>query len=145
MREATYLGAVHGRAGNFGILFPDFLGCVSSGETVEAALRSGREALQFHVEGMDEDGDPIPEPQAHTLENIATTFAVPEDPDPDNWVGLMSVTVELPDQSDLVEIDIPLSLARDVDAVTPDRKRFIIEATRREIARRRQADQKDAA
>ena len=139
MREVSYIGAVHGRAGNFGILFPDFPGCVSSGETVEAALRNGREALQFHIEGMDEDGDLIPEPAHHTLESVAATFTVPEDPDPDDWVGLMPIVVGRADPADLVEIDIPLTLARDVDAVTTDRNRFIIEATRREIARRKQA------
>lgn len=144
MREATYLGAVHGRAGNFGILFPDFLGCVSSGETVEAALASGRDALQFHIDGMLEDGDTLPEPGEHTLSGVAATFTVSEDADPDDWVGLMPVTVSITDATDLVGIEIPLTLARDLDAVTPDRNRFIIDATRRELARRL-ADQKDAA
>lgn len=144
MRQVTYLGAVHGRAGNFGILFPDFLGCVSSGDTVEAALRSGHDALQFHVEGMEEGGDFIPEPGVHSLDSVAAEFAVPEDPDPNDWVGLMPVAVELADPCDRIEVDIPPALARDIDAVTSDRTRFIVEATRREIARR-QADQKDAA
>ena len=135
MRDVIYLGAVHGRPGNYGILFPDFLGCVSSGNTVEAAVRSGQEALQFHIEGMEEDGDTIPEPGKHDLQSVAATFTVPDDPDPDDWVGLMPITVAIADGSDRVEVDLPLSLARDVDEFAADRRHFIIEATRRELLR----------
>lgn len=139
MRDITYMGAVHGRPGNYGILFPDFLGCVSSGDTVEAALKSGQEALQFHIEGMEEDGDPILEPGKHDLQRVAATFTVPEDPDPDDWVGLMPITVAVADRSDHVEVDLPLSLARDVDEFAADRRHFIIEATRRELLRLKQS------
>jgi len=139
MRDVTYLGAVHGRPGNYGILFPDFLGCVSSGATVEAALLSGHEALQFHIEGMEEDGERIPEPGSHDLPSVAATFTVGEDTDPDDWVGLMPIIVALADPTDRVEVDLPLSLARDVDAFATDRRHFIIEATRRELLRLKQS------
>ena len=36
----------------YGISFPDFPGCVSVGDTVDEAIRHGREALAFHVEGL---------------------------------------------------------------------------------------------
>jgi len=49
--------------GSWGISFPDFPGCISGADTYEGALRKGAEALTFHVRGMLEDGDPIPEPQ----------------------------------------------------------------------------------
>ena len=48
----------------FGISFPDFPGCVSDGDTVDDAIRRGAEALAFHIEGMIEDGAPIPEPRS---------------------------------------------------------------------------------
>ena len=145
MRDVTYLGAVHGHTGNYGILFPDFLGCVSSGATVDEALRNGREALQFHVETMVEYGDPIPAPQDHVLTDVAAEFTVPDDPDPDDWVGLMPITIAIADRADHVGIDIPATLARDIDAVAADRDRFVLEATRRELARHNLADHKDAA
>ncbi len=47
----------------FGVSFPDFPGCVTQGDTIDEALRLAREALAFHVEGMVEDGDTIPEPR----------------------------------------------------------------------------------
>lgn len=47
---------------DFGVEFPDFPGCITAGTTLEDARRMAAEALLLHVEGMMEDGDPIPEP-----------------------------------------------------------------------------------
>jgi predicted RNase H-like HicB family nuclease len=41
---------------------PDLPGCVTTGPTIEKMLTNIREAIEFHLEGMCEDGDPIPEP-----------------------------------------------------------------------------------
>ena len=43
---------------------PDVLGCVTTGKTREEVERRMREALVFHLEGILEDNDPIPEPHA---------------------------------------------------------------------------------
>lgn len=58
-----YVALVHGKAGAYGISFPDFPGCVSAGDTVDHALRSGIEALHLHMEGMIEDDAAIPAPR----------------------------------------------------------------------------------
>ena len=47
---------------NFGAWAPDLPGCVTTGATVEETLANMREAIELHLEGMREDGDPIPEP-----------------------------------------------------------------------------------
>ena len=39
---------------------PDLPGCVSVGDTLEEAKAEIREAIEFHLEGMREDGLPIP-------------------------------------------------------------------------------------
>ena len=52
---------VHEENGGFGISFPDFPGCVSGGESLEEAIARGQATLAFHVAGMVEDGDPLPE------------------------------------------------------------------------------------
>lgn len=49
-------------SGNIGIVFPDLPGCVSQGENDDDALRMAKEALTFHLWGMEESGDEIPEP-----------------------------------------------------------------------------------
>jgi predicted RNase H-like HicB family nuclease len=43
-------------------------GCVAVADTPEKAERLIREAIEFHLEGMREDGDPIPEPTTHVIE-----------------------------------------------------------------------------
>ena len=48
---------------NYSAYLPDVPGCVSTGKTVAQTLANLREALEFHFEGMIEDGDPIPDPQ----------------------------------------------------------------------------------
>jgi len=47
---------------NYAAYAPDIDGCIATGKTVEDAERLIREAIEFHLEGMREDGDPIPEP-----------------------------------------------------------------------------------
>jgi predicted RNase H-like HicB family nuclease len=64
-----YIGIIHKDDGSdYGISFPDFPGCISVGATLDEAREMGEEALQFHVRGMIEDSDPIPEPS--TLEEV---------------------------------------------------------------------------
>jgi len=43
---------------------PDLAGCVSTGKTREEAEQNMREAIEFHVDGLGEEGYPVPEPQA---------------------------------------------------------------------------------
>ena len=50
---------------NYSACSPDVLGCATTGKTREEVERRMREALEFHLEGMLKDGDPIPEP--HTF------------------------------------------------------------------------------
>ncbi|TXL71191.1 ribbon-helix-helix protein, CopG family [Vineibacter terrae] len=59
-----YIAFVHGEPGAYGISFPDFPGCISAGGTVEEAVSQGIEALHLHLEGMVEDGTPVPAPSA---------------------------------------------------------------------------------
>ena len=47
---------------NYAAYVPDLLGCVATGETIEETEREIRQAIEFHLRGMREDGLPIPEP-----------------------------------------------------------------------------------
>lgn len=47
---------------NYCASVPDLPGCVSTGDSLEEVRRNIREAIEFHLDGMREDGDPIPEP-----------------------------------------------------------------------------------
>ena len=46
--------------GNYSAYVPDLPGCVATGATVEEAESSIRKAIAFHLDGMREDGTPIP-------------------------------------------------------------------------------------
>jgi predicted RNase H-like HicB family nuclease len=50
---------------NFGAYVPDLPGCVAVGETEEETLALIREAIEFHLDGLREEGEPIPEPSSH--------------------------------------------------------------------------------
>ena len=146
MKTNTYDGAICGSRGNYGILFPDFMGCVSAGDTLEKVIAMGHEALELHIEGMSEDNENIPAPRRYTLaEVVALLDDDPADPLNENWVTIVPITVEIAEREDNVVLDLPLSLARDIDEVAADRRRFIIEATRREILRVKRAAGKIAA
>jgi predicted RNase H-like HicB family nuclease len=41
---------------------PDLPGCIAAGSTLEETEKLMREAIEMHLDGMREDGDPIPTP-----------------------------------------------------------------------------------
>lgn len=49
---------------NYSAYVPDLPGCVATGATVAEVESQIREAFAFHVEGMREDGLPIPAPSS---------------------------------------------------------------------------------
>lgn len=48
----------------YGAYVPDLPGCVAAAETKEEVLRLIREAIEFHLEGLREEGLPIPQPSS---------------------------------------------------------------------------------
>lgn len=61
----AYIALLHKatpKSPSYGVIFPDFPGCVSAGKTVDEALRNAREGIVFHMEGMLENGELLPEP-----------------------------------------------------------------------------------
>ena len=53
---------------NFSGHAPDVPGCVSTGDTLDEMNKMMREALEFHLEGLIEDGELIPEPTTMNIE-----------------------------------------------------------------------------
>jgi predicted RNase H-like HicB family nuclease len=81
-----YIAYLHKtRKSDYGVSFPDFPSCITAGRTLEEARRMAAEALAFHVEGVLEDGETLPEPS--TLDSLvrdpalkdAVAFLVPLD------------------------------------------------------------------
>jgi predicted RNase H-like HicB family nuclease len=59
-----YLVVVEKGPTSFGAYVPDLPGCIAVGETREEVLASIHEAIEFHLEGLKEDGQPIPPPSS---------------------------------------------------------------------------------
>jgi predicted RNase H-like HicB family nuclease len=56
------------KGSNFSGHAPDVPGCVSTGDTLVEMESMMREALEFHLSGMLEDGESIPEPTTTDVE-----------------------------------------------------------------------------
>ena len=64
MRKLTYLGVFEPSGSGYAVYFPDLPGCVSYGESFEAAQKEAEDALGLHLYGMEKDGEEIPAPSA---------------------------------------------------------------------------------
>ncbi len=47
---------------DFGVSVPDLPGCFSAGESVDEAVDMAKEAIELHLEGLIENGEPAPHP-----------------------------------------------------------------------------------
>ena len=129
-----YVSFIHRDEGSgYGISFPDFPGCISVGDTVDAAIRNGCEALAFHVEGLCDDGDAVPPPRS--------IEAIKADPELAEWRrGADIVLVPLlldRGSSRRVNISIDRGLLEAIDDEARQRRMtrsaFLASAARREI------------
>lgn len=68
-----YLVVIEKGPTSFGAYVPDLPGCVAVGETRAEVTQLIHEAIEFHVEGLIEDGLPVPQPasQAELVEVLA--------------------------------------------------------------------------
>ena len=61
--------------GGYGAWAPDLPGCVALGGTIEDAEQQMREAIAFHLEGLREQGEPVPAPTAVAAVMVTTPAA----------------------------------------------------------------------
>ena len=59
---SKYLIVIEETDGGFSAYSPDVPGCVSTGATRDAVERNMQEAIAFHLDGLREDGQPVPRP-----------------------------------------------------------------------------------
>ncbi|HEX8150897.1 MAG TPA: type II toxin-antitoxin system HicB family antitoxin [Pyrinomonadaceae bacterium] len=59
-----YAVTIEGGENSFGAYVPDLPGCAAVAETKEELTTLIQEAIDFHVEGLREDGRPVPEPSS---------------------------------------------------------------------------------
>lgn len=116
---------------DYGVVFPDLPGCVTTGETIVEAAKMAIEALAGHVETMIEANEPVPEPAEldtplpNWLTGIAgKTVATP----------VLLVPVEIPSRSVRINISLDDALLARLDraaaAENETRSGFIARAVR---------------
>ena len=59
-----YLVVVEQGPHSFGASVPDLPGCIAVGSTRDEVLQLIKEAIEFHLDGLNDDGTPIPAPQS---------------------------------------------------------------------------------
>jgi predicted RNase H-like HicB family nuclease len=64
MAVMRYMVVVERGETSWGAHVPDLPGCVAVGETREEVLQFIREAIEFHIDGLKEDGLPVPTPSS---------------------------------------------------------------------------------
>lgn len=123
---SSYLAIVHKEKNSqYGVCFPDFPGCITAGETVEEAYAMAKEALEMHIEGMNEDGNPIPTP---TQFEKARKNGFAKD-------ALMTfmLDVSLPARMRRINITMDEKLLKEIDALTDNRSAFLSDAARERL------------
>jgi predicted RNase H-like HicB family nuclease len=128
---ANYIAVVHkDPKSDFGVSFPDFLGCITAGSSIDEAKDMAHDALSLHIKGMLEDGEKIPAPSK--LEEIMA------DPDCSDAVAILVVTVsETKPRTVRVNITVPEDMLRKIDAVAKkrgmSRSSFLVHAAQNAI------------
>ncbi|HEX3397387.1 MAG TPA: type II toxin-antitoxin system HicB family antitoxin [Steroidobacteraceae bacterium] len=59
-----YAIVIENAGGNYSAYVPDLPGCIATGKTLADMEQAIREAIEFHLDGMREDGTPIPPPSS---------------------------------------------------------------------------------
>lgn len=109
---AEYIALIHKDAdSDFGVSFPDFPGCITAGSTLDEARAMAEEALTFHVEGMLEDGEAIPEPSSLT--------SIMADPQNRDGVAVL-VALKAEPKTVRVNITLPDDTLREIDRYASD-------------------------
>lgn len=62
MNDMRYLVVIERAGAGYGAYLPDLPGCVATATTRGEVLDLIRDAIEFHIEGLREAGDPVPPP-----------------------------------------------------------------------------------
>ena len=57
-----YAVVIEKGAKGFGAYVPDLPGCIAAAKTRDAVVKLIQDAMEFHIEGLKQDGEPVPRP-----------------------------------------------------------------------------------
>ena len=109
-----YIALIHKEPGSdYGVSFPDFPGLATAARTLDEARAMAEEALAFHIEGMIEDGETIPEP--------STLDAVMDDPAARDGVVTLISTKPPSRRAIRVNVTLPEDVLAEIDRYAENR------------------------
>lgn len=117
---------------DFGVVFRDLPGCVTSGETLQEAAANAAQTLSLHIDGMRDAGEVIPPPSAPDV-------ALPDwlADGPDHTVTRVLVPIEMPGRSVRTNITLDEGLLARLDAAATrdgmSRSGYIAQAIRERL------------
>ena len=59
-----YLVVIEKGQSSFGAYVPDLPGCIATAESEDEVRQLIKEAIEFHIEGLRESGEPVPAPSS---------------------------------------------------------------------------------
>jgi|ERR1700688_683807 predicted RNase H-like HicB family nuclease len=94
----------------YGVVVPDLPGCFSAGDTLDEALMNAQEAILLHLEGLLDDGKPLP--KASNIEQLRRKRSFR------NWTwAIVDVDMsQIGDKAARINITLPQRILRAVDA-----------------------------
>jgi len=127
----NFIGLIHKDANSdYGVSFPDFPGVVTAGKDLDDARAMAEEALTFHIDGLLEDGEAIPE--ASSLEEVMSV--------PDNKDGVAILVAVKTDAVKAVRVNVtlPEDVLAQIDKFAKERglsrSGFLAQAAKKAIA-----------
>ena len=122
-----YIGLIHKDPdSDYGVSFPDFPGVITAGTDLDDARGMAEEALAFHVEGMVEDGEAIPEPSS-----LGKVMADPENRD---GVAILVTLKTTASKVVRVNVTLPEDVLEQIDAFAEanglSRSGFLVQAAK---------------
>jgi predicted RNase H-like HicB family nuclease len=66
LKSKKYLIVIEETATGFSAYSRDLPGCISTGAAREDVEENMREAMAFHLDGLREEGEPVPEPRTYS-------------------------------------------------------------------------------
>jgi predicted RNase H-like HicB family nuclease len=128
----NYIALIHKDAdSDYGVSFPDLPGIATAGLDLDDARRMAEDALAVHLAGMEEDGDPIPDPSSLT--------AIMADRGNRSGVAILVNAPARPNRSARANITLPEEDLERIDGFAAEqgltRSGFLLRAAKREMER----------
>jgi len=112
----------------YGVTVPDLPGCFSAGDSFNDALEKVAEAIELHLEGLAEEGMDIPRP------TDIDSHMNNRDYEGGTWGFIDADIVPFLGNTEKINVTLPTSVIRKIDAKHKNRSKFLAEAALKELA-----------